>query len=141
LDNISLAEKLRLPLIVHCRDAWAKTFEILKGRKLTRVIFHSWTGDWEAAHFAVELGYFISFSGIVTFKNAPKVAESASKIPFHRILLETDSPFLSPEPYRGLGNEPKNVKIIAEFIAKLRNLHVDDIARITSKNAERVFGI
>lgn len=141
LDQINLAEELRLPLIVHCRDAWRETFDLLKDKKISRVVFHSWTGDWSTAEYAIELGYFISFSGIVTFENAPKVAEVASKIPIHRMLLETDSPFLSPEPLRGLGNEPKNVRIIAEFVAKLRNLPLDEFSGITSNNAGRLFGI
>ncbi|MBI2326890.1 TatD family hydrolase [Candidatus Curtissbacteria bacterium] len=106
-----------------------------------RGLFHSWTGDWEAAKKALDLGFYISFSGIVTFKNAPKVAEVAKKVPLDRMLVETDSPFLSPEPYRGMENEPKNVIITAQFLAKLRDIPLDTIEDATSRNTQRLFNI
>ena len=123
---------------MHCRNAFAETFELL-GK--SSGVFHSWTGDWEAAKRAIDLGFYISFSGIVTFKNAPNVQEAAKKMPIERMLLETDSPFLAPEPVRGSKNEPKNVRIVAEFVASLRNLSPEHIAQETSENAERLFGI
>lgn len=139
--QIKLAEDSNLPLIVHCRNAWDQTFKILDGKTLKQQgVFHSWTGGWEDAKKAINLGFYISFSGIVTFKNAPKVQEVAKKVPLEMIVVETDSPFLTPEPFRGLGNEPKNVRITAEFLAKLRNISLDEIAKITSENAERLFG-
>ena len=143
--QIKLANELELPLIVHCRNAWDSTFEILSNvsGQLSNVpgVFHSWTGDWEAAKRVLEMGFYISFSGIVTFKNAPKVQEVAKKMPIDRMLLETDSPFLTPHPLRGSKNEPKNVKITASFIAQLRNVPVDQLASVTSKNVGRLFGI
>ena len=142
--QIRLAAELDLPLVVHCRNAWKKTFSLLStvyGLPTRTGVFHSWTGDWEAAQKVIELGFYISFSGIVTFDNAPDVQDVASRMPLDKMLLETDSPFLSPVPFRGLGNEPKNVKIIAEFVAKLRNLSVGQIEEVTSKNAQRLFGI
>jgi TatD DNase family protein len=143
--QIKLAEELKLPLIIHCRNAFDETFDLLSvvNGQLSNVcgLFHSWTGNWEAAQTALNLGFYISFSGIVTFKNAPDVQEVAKKIPLDRVLIETDSPFLSPEPLRGKQNEPKNVRIVAEFIARLRNLPVDQIASVTSNNAGRLFGI
>lgn len=141
--QINLAAELNLPLIVHCRNAWEETFDLLSNvnGQLSNIdgVFHSFTGDWQAAKQTLDLGFYISFSGIVTFKNAPHVAQTAQKIPLERMLLETDSPFLAPEPIRGSPNEPKNVKIIASFIASLRNVPIVEIAEATSRNAETVF--
>ena len=106
-----------------------------------RGVFHSWTGDWKAAQKALDLGFYISFSGIVTFKNAADVAEVAKAAPIDRILVETDSPFLAPEPHRGVTNEPKNVKLIAQFLAEIRGLPFAKIAEMTTRNAQRLFGI
>lgn len=149
--QVQLAADLKLPLIIHCRNAWEEIFEILSGGKFStrfarsnnkpRGVFHSWTGDFVAAKKALDLGFYISFSGIVTFKNAPNVQEVAKKIPLSRMLVETDSPFLSPHPYRGMKNEPKNVRIVGKFLAALRGESFDKIAQITSNNATRLFGI
>ena len=146
--QIRLAQELELPLLIHCRNAWKETFRLLerfqgstsKSRTL-KGLFHSWTGDWEAAKRVLEMGFYISFSGIVTFKNASRVQEVAKKMPSDGMLLETDSPFLTPHPLRGSKNEPKNVKITASFIAQLRNVPVDQLASVTSKNVGRLFGI
>ena len=167
--QIELAAELKLPLVVHCRNAWGETFDILErsrnesstvrsstlrlGLEELRPnrfgmtdgglwgVFHSWTGDWEAAKKALSLGFYISFSGIVTFGNAPNVQEVARKMPIARMLLETDSPFLAPHPLRGSKNEPKNVKLVAEFIAQLRNFPLEKIMSVTSENAGRLFEI
>lgn len=136
--QIELAAELGLPLLIHCRNAWKETFELISNFQL-RGLFHSWTGDWEAAKRVLEMGFYISFSGIVTFKNASKVQEVAKKMPIDGMLLETDSPFLAPHPLRGSKNEPKNVKITASFIAQLRNVPVDQLASVTSKNVGRLF--
>jgi len=137
-----LAADLGLPLIIHCRNAWDDVFKLLTiNHKLlpNRGVFHSWTGDWEAAQKALGLGFYISFSGIVTFKNAREIQEVAKKAPLERILIETDSPYLSPEPFRGRKNEPKNVKITAQFLAKIRGLPFAKIADVTTGNAEKLF--
>ena len=88
-----------------------------------------------------KLGFYISFSGIVTYKNAKNIQKAAQKIPLDRILIETDSPFLSPEPFRGVPNEPKNVKIIAEFLASMHNLHPSEIAKKVAQNAKELFKV
>lgn len=141
--QIKLAGELNLPLVVHCRNAWGEIFRLLsidygQSTKLGGV-FHSWTGDVEAAKKALDLGFYISFSGIVTFKNAPFVQETAKFVPLNRMLIETDSPFLAPDPNRGSKNEPKNVKIIADFLASLRNVSPSDIYSVTAANARRLF--
>ncbi|MBI4037715.1 TatD family hydrolase [Candidatus Curtissbacteria bacterium] len=144
--QIDLAVGLNLPLIIHCRNAWDEIFEMISNSKNWRGqsstlkgVFHSWTGGVEAAKKVLELGFYISFSGIVTFKNAPLVQETAKMVTLERMLIETDSPFLAPEPHRGSKNEPKNVKIIADFIAGLRNVSPIDIYSATAANAKRLF--
>lgn len=142
--QIKLAKELDLPLIVHCRNAWDDTFALLFpffGRSTKKGVFHSWTGNWEQAKKALDLGFYISFSGIVTFKNAGQISQVAKMVPEDRILVETDSPFLSPVPLRGKTNEPKNVRITAQFLADLRNLPFDRISDITGDNAKKLFGI
>lgn len=152
-EQIKLAQALKLPLVIHCRNAWVETFKFLERLRGTTSLtargstskslglFHSWTGDWETANRVLNLGFYISFSGIVTFKNAREVQEVAAKMPLEKMMIETDSPYLAPHPFRGSRNEPKNVKIVAEFIARLRNLPVDLLVEITSQNAGRLFGI
>jgi len=158
-EQVKLAVQLKLPLVIHCRNAFDETFDLLSNVKcqLSNVtgVFHSFTGNWQEAQKALDLGFYISFSGIITFKqslrsssaswrtaglkNAKDIQEVASKMPLDRILVETDSPFLSPEPYRKDKNEPKNVRIVAQFIADLRGVSLDKIAEITSRNAEELF--
>jgi len=142
IEQIKLADELKLPLVIHCRNGWEEIFDLIDKRGRTSLgVFHSWTGDWKATKRALDLGFYISFSGIVTFTNASAVQSVAKKIPIDRILIETDSPYLAPEPMRGSTNEPKNVKIIAQFIADLRNQTVDEISSKTSANARKLFNL
>ena len=156
-EQIKLARELKLPLVVHCRNAWDKIFRLLtidNRQSSLKGVFHSWTGDWNAAKKALALGFYLSFSGIVTFKqslrsstssaglkNARQIQEVAKKAPLDRILIETDSPFLTPSPLRGELNEPKNVRIVGKFIADLRNQSFGLISATTSKNAQKLFKI
>lgn len=142
--QVELAAELKLPLVVHCRNGWNEISELLiSNRKWLKAngVFHSWTGNWQAAKRALDLGFYISFSGIVTFKNAPDIQKVAKKMPIDRMLVETDSPFLTPEPSRGVINEPANVKIIAKFLSDIRNQSVDLIYQQTSSNAARLFSL
>lgn len=142
--QVQLANELELPLIIHCRNAWEDTFRLLSidNRQSTlRGLFHSWTGTVEQAKRALSLGFYISISGIVTFKNSGEIPEVAKMIPADRILVETDSPYLSPVPMRGKQNEPKNVKITAQFVAELRGVSLDEISSITTRNARNLFKI
>lgn len=143
--QIGLAAELNLPLIIHCRDGWEEIFRLLSidDRLLTNLngVFHSFTGSWNAAKKALDLGFYISFSGIVTFGNTGEIAGVAKKMPLNRMLVETDSPYLSPDPIRGSMNEPKNVRITAQFIADLRDVSLDTIEEVTTKNAGMLFGI
>lgn len=141
--QIKLATDLDLPLVVHCRNGWEEIFELLttNHERLNNLdgVFHSFTGGTDEVKKAIDLGFNISFSGIVTFKNAKNIAEAASKVPMDRILVETDSPFLTPEPARGSQNEPKNVTIIGQFLAKHLNLPVGKIEKLTTSNAASLF--
>lgn len=142
--QIKLAADLDLPLVIHCRNGWDEIFDLLSSNGqglIAKGVFHSWTGDWEAAKRALELGFYISFSGIVTFKNATAIQRVAREMPLDRMLVETDSPYLSPEPFRGMQNEPKNVRITAQFISNLRKEPLDTIEETTTQNARDLFGI
>lgn len=141
--QIKLASDLDLPLIIHSRNAWGEIFDLIskiRNPKL-RGVFHSWTGNLDAMKKAIDLGFYISFSGIVTFSNALEIAAVAQKAPLDRILVETDSPFLSPEPVRGMKNEPKNVRITADFISSLRGSSLLEISDATTRSACEVFGV
>lgn len=143
--QIKLASDLDLPLVIHSRNAWGEIFDLIsktrtRNRK-PRGVFHSWTGNLDAMKKAIDLGFNISFSGIVTFSNASEIAEVAKKAPIEKILVETDSPFLSPEPIRGMKNEPKNVRITADFISSLRGSSLLEISDATTRSACEVFGI
>lgn len=150
--QVGLTSDLDLPLVVHCRNGWDEIFDLIQGSIVTGSdptkgatlknltgVFHSWTGDWQAAQKAIDLGFYISFSGIVTFKNAPLIQEAAKKVLADRILVETDSPFLTPIPLRGQKNEPENVKIIASYLSEVRNTNLAAISEETSKNAQKLF--
>jgi TatD DNase family protein len=143
--QIKLASELNLPLVVHCRNAWTEIFDLLtfNDERLTnlRGVFHSFTGGVKEAKKAISLGFYVSFSGILTFMNAKNVQEAARIVPNDRILVETDSPYLCPEPLRGQINVPANVKMTANFLSNLRNISPEAIYAQTSANAQKLFCI
>lgn len=139
-EQIKIAKEVSLPLIIHCRDAFYETLEILKEEKVSLGVFHCFTGDLECAKEVIKLGFYISFSGILTFKNANTLKEVAKEISLEKTLIETDCPFLAPIPYRGKRNEPKYVKYVAEELARIKNISVEEIGKITSENTKRLFG-
>lgn len=142
IKQIELANKLDLPIVIHTRDAFIDTIEILKQNNVNKKgIFHCCPLNQELVKEAVKLGYYISLSGVITFKNAKNVEEILNLIPEDKLLIETDSPYLSPEPYRGTRNNSMNVKYVAEKIAKLKNKTTEEIANLTNENAKKVFGI
>lgn len=139
-DQIRIAHQRDLPLVIHTRDAWDETFDILRAESIPeRVIFHCFTGGPDEARRCLELGAFLSFSGIVTFKNATDVAEAARMCPNDRVLVETDSPYLAPVPHRGRTNQPAHVADVGRFVADLRNSTADEFAALTSANARIAF--
>ena len=139
IRQIALANELKLPLIVHNRDAHADTLSILKEYKPESAIIHCFSGSAEMAKELSKMGYYISFSGSVTFKNARQLPEAVKAVPLNRLLVETDSPYLAPEPKRGTRNDPTNVLYTAAKIADILNLPLEEAARITFENAKRVY--
>lgn len=139
--HIVAAKHLQKPLIVHTRQASADTLQILKEEQAATVggVMHCFTETWEVAKQALDLGFYISFSGIVTFKNAQDLQEVAKKVPLDRILIETDAPYLAPMPYRGRPNEPAYVKYVALQLAELRKQTFADIAQQTTDNFFTLF--
>lgn len=139
--HLEAAGQASLPVIVHTRDARADTIELIQkhGNLESAGVLHCFTESWEMAKQALDLNYYISLSGIVTFKNAEELREVAKQVPLDRLLVETDSPYLAPVPYRGKPNEPAFVREVAEFIAELRGLEYEELARITGENFHRLF--
>lgn len=134
--HIRVAKKLNKPLIIHMRNAAEDTIRILREENAASVggVMHCFTENEETAKSALDLGFYISFSGIVTFRNATAIQAVAKQVPLNRILIETDSPYLAPVPYRGKSNEPAYVRYVAESIALLRGLSIEDIAQCTTDN-------
>lgn len=139
--HIRAAREAAKPLIIHTREAREDTIRILREEGASEVggVMHCFTETWEMAEAALEMGFYISFSGIVTFKNAEELREVARRVPLERILIETDSPYLAPVPFRGKPNEPRYVSRVAEKVAELKGAGVEEIARITSDNFHRLF--
>ena len=138
--QMDLAKKHDKPVIIHCRDAYEDTYEVLK-RNGHRGIMHCYSGSVEMAKRFVELGFYISLAGPVTFKNARVPKDVAANINIENLLIETDCPYLTPHPFRGKLNEPANVVYIAQEIAKLKNMEIENVASKTTFNAKTIFGI
>ncbi len=139
--HILAARRAKLPLIIHSRDANEDTMSILKEHHAEECgfVLHCFCGDMKMAQLALDMGGYISFSGIVTFKNAKEIQEVASYAPLDRILVETDSPYLAPVPFRGKRNDPSKVKFVAEKIAILKNLPLEVVEEATTENFFRIF--
>ena len=140
--QINWALAADLPIVIHCRDAFAPVFEVLEGFKDARLrgVFHCFTGTKADAQRALELNFYLGIGGVVTFKNG-KIDQFLSDFPIEKMLLETDSPYLAPTPYRGKRNESAYLPIVADKMAKLVEISVAEIARITSKNAKQLFDL
>lgn len=141
--QLELAEELRAPIILHVRDAHGDATELISARKgrLPSGVMHCYTGSWESAKRYLDMGLYISLSGAVTFKNAPKLREVAEKLPADRLLIETDCPYLSPEPLRGRRNEPAHLRYTAERVAEIRGIEPEELAASAAANGRRLFGI
>ena len=140
IKQIEVANKLDLPIVIHTRDAFIDTIEILKQNNVNKKgIFHCCPLNQELVKEAVKLGFYISLSGVITFKNAKNVGEILSLIPEDKLLIETDSPYLAPAPLRGTRNNSMNVKYVAEKIAKIKDKTIEEIAELTNKNAKEIF--
>lgn len=142
-QQLEIAAETRKPVVIHNRDADAEILAILKywNSRLNGGVFHCFSSDWSVATQVLDLGFHLGFTGIVTFKNAPLLHEVARKCPLERMLIETDAPYLAPVPHRGKSNEPGFVPFVAGKIGELREMSRDEIGRITTANARRLFGI
>ncbi len=137
--QLELAQELNLPVVVHTRDARDDTLAIMREAPKVIGVMHCFTETWAMAEAALAMGYYISMSGIVTFKNAAQVQEVASKVPADRLLIETDAPWLAPVPHRGKQNQPAFVADTAEFVAQLRDVSVEELIEETTANVLRLF--
>lgn len=142
IKQIELANELELPIVIHSRDASVDTIDIIKNHKVNKVgIFHCCQLNQELVRQALELGYYISFAGPITYKSSKNAPEVIKMVPIDRILIETDSPYLSPEPNRGRRNDSRNVKYVAQKIADVKELTIEEVAQKTYENAIRIFNI
>lgn len=142
IKQIEIANKLNLPIVVHSREAMGDTIEILKNHPPKKPsLMHCYNGSLESAQILMKLGFSFSVGGLVTFKNAKNVQEVVKNLPIENILLETDCPYMTPVPFRGQRNEPKNVVYTADAIAKLKEISIEEVAKITTENSKRLFNI
>jgi TatD DNase family protein len=141
IAHIAVANQLQKPLIVHTRDAKADTLDILRQHQAERCggVLHCFTEDWPTAKAALDLGFYISFSGIMTFRNADALRDVVRQVPLDRLLIETDSPYLAPVPFRGKTNQPAYVSAVAKAIAELHAVSVAELAKTTTDNFYRLF--
>lgn len=141
-QQIALAHERDLPLVIHTREAWDDTFDILASEGMpARTVFHCFTGGEPEAERALEIGASLSFSGIVTFPNAQEVRDAAARCPLDRVLVETDSPYLTPVPHRGQRNRPALVALVGEAVAAAKDVPVAEVAEASWANAERFYGL
>jgi len=140
-ELIALARELKLPIVVHDRDAHKEILAILKEEKASEVggVIHCFSGDYEMATKCLDMGFYISIPGTITFRKAASLQEIVGRVPLERILVETDAPFLTPVPFRGKRNEPSYVSYVADKIAQIKNLDFAEVAAVTSQNARTLF--
>lgn len=142
-EQIRLAKKVKLPIVIHNREATADIMEILKEENAAEVggIMHCFSGSPEVAKECLDMNFYISLGGPVTFKNAKKPKEVAAAVPMEKLLIETDCPYLAPHPNRGKRNEPAYVKLVAQQIAEIKGIDLEEVAERTAANARKLFGI
>ena len=140
-DQLQLARELHLPVIIHEREAVRDCLDIIKPFSDIKGVFHCYSGSWETAKIILDMGWYLSFTGALTFKNARHAPEVVSKMPRDRIMIETDSPYMAPVPVRGTRNDSSNLKYICARAAELMGLTLDDAAALTMKNGKDFFGI
>jgi TatD DNase family protein len=140
---IHMARETGLPIVVHERDAAQEVAELLRseGRRELHGVIHCFTGNYEAACDYLDLGFYLSFTGIITFKNAEPLRQVVRQVPLEKMFVETDSPFLTPVPHRGKRNEPAYVRLVAETVASVKNISLEDVARVTTENVQNLFKI
>jgi len=140
-EQMELARHIKKPVIIHEREALQDTLEIIREFSDLRGVLHCFSGSWETAKTIIDMGWYLSFTGVITFKNARKAPEVIEKIPADRIMIETDCPYLAPEPMRGKRNSSLYLPYIAEKIAQIRGVSLEEAAALTMENGKRFFGI
>ena len=140
-QQMELAQELGLPVIIHDREAHHDCLEVVKAHPAVKGVYHCYSGSLEDAKVLVKLGWMLSFTGVVTYKNARKSLEVIDRLPMERIMIETDSPYLTPEPFRGTRNDSSKVYRVAETIAQVKGLEPEEVAQITLENGKRFFRI
>lgn len=141
--QIALARELKLPLIIHDREAHRDTLDMLSACKAAEVggVMHAYSGSAEMVREVLDLNFYVAFGGVLTFKNARKTVEAAEKVPLDRLLIETDCPYMTPTPFRGKRNHPKYVRFVAEKLAEVKGVSAEEIAEITYQNGKKLFHI
>ena len=140
-EQMKLAIKIKKPVIIHTRESTQETLSIISEYRDVIGVFHCFPGSWETAKILLNMGWYLSFTGVITFKNARKAIEVIEKMPLDRLMLETDCPYLAPEPNRGRRNSSLNMKYIVQKVADIRNMTHDEAAFITTENGKHLFGI
>ena len=141
LGQLKLAKELNLPLVIHTREASVDTLRILKEAMPVKGVVHCFSGDKDFLSASLDLGFFISFTCNITYKKAERLREMVKLTPLDRLMLETDAPYLSPEGFRGIRNEPMRIRLLAEFISCLKGISLEEIARKTTENAVKLFNL
>ncbi len=138
---LQIADKYNKPVVIHSREAIHDTFELLKKYPRVRAIMHCYSSSVEMAKEFIKIGALLGIGGVLTFKNSKKLVEVVENIPIEFLVLETDSPYLTPEPYRGKQNVPNNILLVAKKIAEIKNISVEEVLRITTDNAKKIFNL
>jgi len=138
-EMIGIAKELNLPVVIHTRDAFQDTYDILK-EEMVKGVIHCFSGNIENAKMYMKIGFSLGIGGVLTFKNS-NLKETIKDVPLDNIVLETDSPYISPEPVRGTKNEPKNVCYVAEKLANIKEISLEELSKITEENVKKIFGI
>lgn len=139
--QLQLAKELNMPVVIHDRDSKGKCIEILKEMEISNGVMHCFSGSAEAAKELVKMGFMISFTGVLTFKNARRAIESCAAVPLERLMVETDCPYMAPEPHRGERNFSGYVRHVAEKMAEIKEVSVEELIQITTENGKRFYGI
>ena len=140
VKQLDLAKKYDLPVVIHSRESIGEIYDILKEYKGLRGVIHCFSGSLEMANLFIDLGFYLGIGGVITFKNS-KLKEVVEELDLKNIVLETDSPYLAPEPYRGKTNYPQNIKIIAQYIRKLKNISIEEVTKITTNNVNQIYNL
>lgn len=141
IKQIKLAKKHNLPIVIHCRDAYEDCYKILKTQKVIQGLIHCYNGSIEMAKKFLDLGFYLSFAGNITFKNAVELRKVVKMVPLNKILVETDAPYLTPDPYRGKKNYPKFIIYTVKKLAELKSIPVEEMINITNKNSRKLFNL